>query len=341
MNKNRDRDRDKTKEEDTKDRNDSKKDWVEVRNRKGDKRSIDEQDDNSSAPHIINQAGARIKAKAPGISSKPGTARRAPKSAAVLITGCSGEFIYAAALKKAREAVSLVDLKIDNTKVRKAVNGGTIIEVMGPDSTKKANALADKLRAVFHDQAKIARPVVEGEIRLVGLDDSVSMAEVAYTVAYYGECSEEEVKVGPIRPMNNGLFTVWAQCPLGAAIKTANNKMVKIGWTQARVILLEARPVQCFKCWRIGHVRFACTFGEDFSRHCFRCGGTEHRAGNCNLPPSCRICLLDGRDPNHRLGSNFCKADRGNNKIRANLATAGPTRLNNASTTESRDAETR
>lgn len=137
-----------------------------------------------------------------------------------------------------RENISLADLKIDSTKIRKAANGGIIIEAFGPDGSDRANALAEKLRGTLRDQAKVARPTVKEEIRLVGLDDSVSREEVACVKAQNGGCNEEEVKVGAIRPMNNGLHTVWAQCPLGAAINTANKKRVKIGWTLARVDLL-------------------------------------------------------------------------------------------------------
>ncbi|XP_029670925.1 uncharacterized protein LOC115240097 [Formica exsecta] len=202
-----------------------------------------------------------------------------------------------------------------------------IIEILGPNGSDRANALAEKLRNVLQDQAKVARPIVKGEIRLVGLDDSISENEVACVVTQYGGCKEEEIKVGTIRPMNNGLFTVWAQCPLSAAIKTANSKKVRIGWTIARVDLLDARPVQCFKCWRFGHVRLTCTAEEDYSRLCFKCGGPGHAARDCNLPSSCKICLSEGKNPNHRIGSNLCTAEHRTVKSRASFRTAGLNRF--------------
>ncbi|XP_070162482.1 uncharacterized protein [Polyergus mexicanus] len=252
-----------------------------------------------------------------GVTNKRGvfSTRRPPTTAAVMITKYGDDSSYAGVLKKAREAVSLTELKIDQTRIRKAANGGTIIEVMGPENSARANALAEKLRQVFQDQAKVARPVMKGEIRLVGLDDSISAEEVAYVIARDGGCSREEVKVGVIRPMNNGLFTVWAQCPLSAAINVSSNKRVRIGWTLARVDLLESRPVQCFRCWKFGHVRFACTAEEDFSKLCFRCGGTGHAARGCNKPPSCKICQAEGKDPNHRIGSGFCAAARNPDRV--------------------------
>lgn len=255
-------------------------------------------------------------------SVKPaGMSRRTPKTAAMMVTKWDNDLFYAEVLKKAREAIPLDELKIDKTKIRKAFNGDMIIEVIGPDGSDRANALTDRLRSVLKDQAKVARPVVKGEIRLVGLDDSVSADEVIYTVAQNGGCREEEVRTGSIRSMNNGLYTIWAQCPLSAAIKIANMKKVRIGWTMARVDLLEARPVQCFKCWKFEHVRLACTSGEDYSKLCFKCGGDGHLARNCNLPPSCKLCVAEDKNPNHRLGSNLCTAENKVSKIKTNFRT--------------------
>lgn len=183
-------------------------------------------------------------------------------------------------LKSARDKISLDELNIKMTRIRRAANGGMIIEILGQNEHDRADALADKLKTILKDQAKVVRPMVRDEIRLIGLDDSVSKEEVMYVVAQNGNCKEEDVKTGPIRQMNNGLFTVWVQCPLSAAIKTANMKKIKIGWTLARVDLLEKKSVQCFKCWRYGHVRLSCTSKEDHSGSCFKCGEADHHAQN-------------------------------------------------------------
>lgn len=60
------------------------------------------------------------------------------------------------------------------------------------------------------DVATITRSVIKGEMRLIGLDDSVTVAAVARE----GNCEEDEVKPGSIRPMFNGLGSVWLQCSL-------------------------------------------------------------------------------------------------------------------------------
>jgi len=156
-------------------------------------------------------------------------------------------------------------LQIDKTRIRKAANGGLLIEILGPEGSGKADALAGKLKEILQDEAKIARPTTKGEIRIIGLDDSVTTEEVKDAIVQYGKCTLENIKVGAIRPMNNGLFKIWAQCPLSAAVKITSLKKIKLGWTLVRVDLLDPRPVQCFKCWRFGHLKNTCTSEVDYS----------------------------------------------------------------------------
>ncbi|KMQ92775.1 reverse transcriptase [Lasius niger] len=229
------------------------------------------------------------------------------------------------ALKKARSSISLDSLNITKTKIRKAANGSLLIEVMGPGGAEKALRLRDQLQEVLKDEARVTRPVTKGEIRLIGLHDATSPDEVISAVSGYGKCLNKDVKVGPIHPMRNGLFTVWIQCPLGAAIKIANFGKISVGWTQVRVDLLNNRPSQCFKCWKFGHLKHACPSKEDFGGSCFRCGGEGHIARNCGAPPACKVCKLDGRAFNHRLGSNLCSATTVSARIRPNPTTLVPT----------------
>ncbi|KMQ91526.1 gag protein [Lasius niger] len=37
-----------------------------------------------------------------------------------------------------------------------------------------------------------------------------------------------------------------------------------------------------------GHLRSSCPLGEDYSGLCFRCGGSDHVARNCNVSPDVR-----------------------------------------------------
>lgn len=57
-----------------------------------------------------------------------------------------------AALSKTRERITLGALGIAETRVRRAVTGGLLIEIPGADMASKSDILADKFREVFTDE---------------------------------------------------------------------------------------------------------------------------------------------------------------------------------------------
>ncbi|XP_029171147.1 uncharacterized protein LOC114940594 [Nylanderia fulva] len=258
---------------------------------------------------VADPSNARNNIKMEGNGRPAAKKRRPPRTAAVAIKGTAEGFSYATALKKLRDEIKLPDLEIEKTTVRHAASGGIIIEVPGKDKAAKAELLKEKVRDILGDTATVTRPVIKGEVRLIGIDDSVASDEVADVIAATGGCAPSEVKVGVIRPMTNGLFTVWAQCPLGAANKASQTGKIKIGWTVARIEMLKARPIQCFKCWGHGHLRTKCTSTIDRSRTCYRCGTDGHPALTCTNPVRCILCADQGKDSNHRIGTALCRAD--------------------------------
>lgn len=117
-----------------------------------------------------------------------------------------------------------------------------------------------------------------------------------------------DIKVGALRLMTNGLFSVWVQCPLEVAIKASKDGKLKIGWTVAKIELLKAKPALCFRCWEKGHVQTQCKAQVNRSRACYRCGEEGHSARGCINPISCLVCKQAGRDCAHRVGSATCLA---------------------------------
>lgn len=180
-----------------------------------------------------------------------------------------------------------------------------------PEGKEKADLLQQNLARVLGEDAIVSRPVIKGDVRLIGLDDSVSAQEVADVLAEYGKCLPSEVKVGAIRRLGNGLHTVWAQCPLAAAVEAASKERINIEWTIARIELLKQRPTQCFKCWGKGHLRNQCVASVDRSNLCFRCGESGHSAVYCKNSLRCLPCVEQGLDAAHRVGSGPCKAEFG------------------------------
>lgn len=232
--------------------------------------------------------------------------RRPPRTAAVALKAVDESATYAQILKAARDKVSLKDLGITNPRIRKAINGGVIIEISGEDGPVKADNLAGKLREAVGGMTQVVRPVAKGELLLIGIDDSVEMEEIISEVAEQGDCRRGEVKTGPMRQTRNGLGIIWIQCPVAAVGKLAEKGRLRLGWSTVKVEALKAKPVQCFRCWRIGHVRGLCKSRIDRSGRCFRCGKEGHQSRDCTEPFSCAICAEDGKESTHRIGAPGC-----------------------------------
>lgn len=231
--------------------------------------------------------------------SRPVT-RRAPRTAVVSIKqGIDGPN-YAELFRSARERVDLAEIGITESRIRWAANGSILIEVPGFDKSKKADLLALKLKEALAGEANVTRPVINGEMRIWGLDDSISADEVICTIAETGGCLPDEVRSGPVVKMPNGLGVIWVRCPLATAIKVSANNKFGIGWTIVRVELMRARPMQC---WQFGHTSNKCKTDVDRSRACFRCGQEGYIARNCSAVPKCLICERTGIPANHRMGS--------------------------------------
>lgn len=272
--------------------------WQIVEKKKVKRKDIKKSKENSGKKGI-DQNNIKVKGR-----------RRPPRTAAVTIKGRNSDFSYADALKRARSEISLAEIGIENTRIRKTVTGGILIQIPGNDGNKKAEILANKLQSLLEQEARVVLPVIRGELRMIGLDDSITKEEVAEEIAKIGACNIRDVQVGEIRVMRNGLGFIWAQCPLTAATKVAESGKIKLGWSIVRVELLKARPKQCYKCWRFGHLRQSCTSEKDYSGRCYKCGENDHWAKMCKRELKCMICKEDNKEFNHRIGSLACKAER-------------------------------
>lgn len=157
------------------------------------------------------------------------------KTAAISIKGNGKDFSYAEALQKVRLAVSLKDLEIQSPKIRKSMSGATIIEISGLNNVVKADKLAAEVQKVLQGEAHVVCPNIKSEMRLFGMDESISVDEIKDAIAVESKCKIEEVKVGRIGRTRSGTSVVWTQCPKEAAITIAERKRILIGWTSVRV----------------------------------------------------------------------------------------------------------
>ncbi|XP_045494084.1 uncharacterized protein LOC123693129 [Colias croceus] len=251
---------------------------------------------------------------------------RAPRSAAVVLTipaeAQANGVTYAAVIKEARSKVDLKEAGIECVKFRQAVTGATVIQIAGPGSSDKADLLSVKLKNIFKDQnIKVSRPVKMADLRVSGLDASITATDLKEAIAIKGECSAEQIRVSQIQQDKTGLYAAWVNCPITAAKKVTESRFL-VGWVAARVSVQKPRELRCFRCLEVGHVANRCATECDRSRLCYRCGQPDHKAANCTAKPNCIVCAAAGRKADHRLGGSGCSVDKAP-KRRPNNPTAG------------------
>jgi hypothetical protein len=115
-------------------------------------------------------------------------------------------FTYRNAMSVVRREIKLSDLDIAEVRPRKAVTGTLIFEIAGQDAGSKASRLAVRMaHALRNFPIKVTVPRRTVELRVTGLEDSVTPEEVVAAVAEAGVCHIGEVNVGVIRAAPRGL----------------------------------------------------------------------------------------------------------------------------------------
>lgn len=141
-----------------------------------------------------------------------------PRSAAVSLTiGAGSGLIYADVMGGGiRRSVDFRALEITNTRLRRAANGGILLEIPGPESETRADRLAEAMRRAFAAQegVRIDRPVKTADMRFHGLDDSLTEDEVVAAIAAVAGCPAGSIRFGSLRGAPNGLLSVWMRGPV-------------------------------------------------------------------------------------------------------------------------------
>lgn len=184
-------------------------------------------------------------------------------------------------LALARSKIRLSEIGVHNVRIRYSVSGGILVEIPGEEIAVKADDLAIKLKHIFPEggEVRISRPIKRSEIRICGLDASIQTDEIREAVATTGGCTKEEVKIWEFRKRSpRGMGAAWVQCPAAAAKILADKGKIIIGWVAARIEVLKARPMTCFKCMERGYTASNCISDKDRSKKCYICGEEGHRA---------------------------------------------------------------
>ncbi|CAH2048627.1 unnamed protein product, partial [Iphiclides podalirius] len=234
-----------------------------------------------------------------------------PTTAAVVITlqhdAVEKGVTYSDVLTKARQRLDLTALNIPaGLKIRQAATGARVLELPAGVTSEAADSFAAKLREVLAGEARIARPVKCADLRLTGLDDSVTRDQVLAAIVAAAACPLDHVKADEIREGRRGTGCIWVQCPVAATKVLVSARSMRIGWSYVHVESLEPRRMKCFRCLEIGHTRLQCTSEVDRSDICYRCSAPGHKATACLAKPHCAVCAVAGRPAEHSVGAKGC-----------------------------------
>ncbi|XP_020296812.1 uncharacterized protein LOC109861534 [Pseudomyrmex gracilis] len=186
------------------------------------------------------------------------------------------------------------------------MGGGLLLEIPGEGGNEKADRLAEVLSPVFTGKAVVSRPMRKGKVRLTGLDASVGSEDII-AAGEFGPCREGDIAMGPIAEGRDRMGSAWLRCPEAVATRLGAVGQLRVGWSSARVVPLEVRRLQCYKCLEFGHVRQSCRNEVDRTRTCFRCGkDAGHTARTCTAPVRCVLCDSRGLSTGHRMGGPSC-----------------------------------
>jgi len=117
--------------------------------------------------------------------------RKAPKSAAVIITCSEGD--YAEVMRQARANIKPKELGIKKIRPKRARTGALFLEIPVPDNNGAADALTIQMRQALANKKEVyvSRPVKMAEVRIKNLEDSISSEKVIHTIAEIGKCTRK------------------------------------------------------------------------------------------------------------------------------------------------------
>lgn len=149
---------------------------------------------------------------------------------AVVIHKVTDKETYADILRRVKNNINIEELGINDTRIRRTATGSLLIQIAGERSKNQADVLAERVRHVGGEDARVGRPYRRAEIRISGLDEDTTADDVVEAVARQGDCDRSEIRAGNIRRNRQREGDMWVRCPRSAALELSGKRRMKIGW---------------------------------------------------------------------------------------------------------------
>lgn len=120
---------------------------------------------------------------------------------------------YADILKRVKSNINIEELGISDTRIRRIATGSLLIQIVEENSKKQADALAEEMRRVVGEDARVGRPCKKAEIRISGLDEDTTVEDVINAIVKYGDCDRLDVRAGGIKRNRLGEGDIWIKVP--------------------------------------------------------------------------------------------------------------------------------
>ncbi|CAH0397206.1 unnamed protein product [Chilo suppressalis] len=121
---------------------------------------------------------------------------------------------------------------------RRSVANEHASSVIAPSTHTKADALARRIGETMEGLVEVCRPEKLADLRITGLDESVTTEELLQAVAKKGGCRPCKVEIGKILPGPGATGFAKVRCSVDAAKKVAEGDRLKVGWSLARLTVL-------------------------------------------------------------------------------------------------------
>ncbi|XP_020295463.1 uncharacterized protein LOC109860641 [Pseudomyrmex gracilis] len=124
-----------------------------------------------------------------------------------------------------------------------AVTRAFLMEIPGEGNEARADRLHEAMAALAPELGvRVTRPVKTCELRIRGLNDSITSEEIEEAVVAIGGCRSAEIKVGRARTSPNGLTTAWIRSPVAMGRRIADAGFIRVGWVKAPIEVWSGGP---------------------------------------------------------------------------------------------------